>query len=100
VKKAGEAIEGAIKAAAPGAFLVDTFPIRKQLQIVLQEYIIEKDCTVKLIPEWFPGARFKQQAGRWKTLGEEMVDFPTKEVKKQYVGSYSSIFVHDYISDS
>lgn len=55
---AEQALAGMAEAANPGAFLVDLLPI------------------LKFIPEWMPGAGFKQKARKWKDAVYEMRDAP------------------------
>ncbi|KAF8212748.1 cytochrome P450 [Mycena galopus ATCC 62051] len=52
-------------AAVPGVYLVDTFPILKD------------------IPRWFPGAGFKRQAEEWRKLAHGMAELPYAETKRQ-----------------
>lgn len=60
-------------AIAPGAFLVDTFPILKH------------------VPSWVPGAGFKRRAKEWKIVADHMFDAPFEALKKSVVHSRSSI---------
>lgn len=48
----------------PGAWLVDMMPI------------------LKYLPEWFPGAGFKQTAVQWKALKEETLNIPYSFVRQ------------------
>lgn len=61
------AVEEFSLATAPGAFLVDVFPI------------------LKYIPAWLPGATFQKIAARWKQNVNDMADIPHQYVKDQMV---------------
>ena len=63
--EAGSAAFG--EAFVPGAFLVETFPILRH------------------IPDWFPGAGFKQTAKAWRKTLDLMCDQPHNWVKQQMV---------------
>lgn len=68
--------QGAISfgmALAPGASLVDTFPI------------------LKYVPSWFPGAGFQRRAKEWKTLADFIFDGPFEALTKSVVCSRSSM---------
>jgi hypothetical protein len=64
---AEEAMDGFTKAAVPGAFLVDSFPI------------------LKYVPSWFPGAGFQKKAARWKEATNTMAEKPFRHVQEQLV---------------
>ncbi|KDQ08477.1 hypothetical protein BOTBODRAFT_37914 [Botryobasidium botryosum FD-172 SS1] len=51
--------------ASPGAAYINIFPI------------------LKYVPSWFPGAKFKREANRLKTLVESMVHHPFQQVKSE-----------------
>lgn len=61
------AVEEFSLSSAPGAFLVDVFPI------------------LKYIPAWFPGATFKKIAETWSKDLNDMADIPHQFVKDQMV---------------
>ena len=67
VSSAREAIEGIAEAGVPGAFLVDLLP------------------ALKYVPSWFPGARFKRRAARWRACIREMLDRPYHRVEAEMV---------------
>ena len=55
-------------ATAPGAFLVDVFPI------------------LKFVPDWVPGTGFHKKALQWKKVLHDMVNIPHSLVKTRMVG--------------
>lgn len=67
VDLANEAMEQFAASAAPGAFLVDIFPV------------------LRFVPEWFPGAGFKKTARAWRQTFMNMADVPFAYVKAQMV---------------
>ncbi|KIM50598.1 hypothetical protein SCLCIDRAFT_1225241, partial [Scleroderma citrinum Foug A] len=74
------------KAAAPGAFLVDSIPI------------------LKYIPEWVPGAGFQRQAREWKALMDQVTDVPYNFVKSQMeagmaLKSFTSVLLEGRMSN-
>lgn len=54
-------------ATAPGAFLIDFFPI------------------LRYVPKWTPGARFQRTAENWRNTLQRMVDVPHDFAKRQMV---------------
>ncbi|KAG5653898.1 hypothetical protein H0H81_009490 [Sphagnurus paluster] len=58
VTTAEHALESLVTASAPGAFLVDIFPILKH------------------VPDWMPFAGFKRQAKEWRKLASTMLNMP------------------------
>ncbi|KAJ7142248.1 cytochrome P450 [Mycena epipterygia] len=62
---AEKAVHAGEQAAVPGRFLVDSIPL------------------LKYVPDWFPGAGFKQKGKEWKQLGREFEELPFAEVKRQ-----------------
>ncbi|KAH7909414.1 cytochrome P450 [Hygrophoropsis aurantiaca] len=76
------ALDGMAKAAAPGAFLVDILPFLKH------------------VPNWMPGAGFKQKAAFWKKAVLEMRDLPFQAVQTALSqGKASPCFVSHLLSD-
>ena len=67
ISVADVALDGALEAALPGAFLVDTFPI------------------LKYVPSWFPGAGFQKKAARWRQAVNAMAEKPFRHVQEQLV---------------
>jgi hypothetical protein len=67
ISLAQEALNGLNEATAPGAFLVDFFPI------------------LKYVPSWFPGAGFQKKAAHWRELNASMIEKPFYHVKEQLV---------------
>ena len=70
ISLAQEALNGLNEAAAPGAFLVDFFPV------------------LKYVPSWFPGAGFQKKAAHWRELNISMTEKPFCHVKEQLVGDH------------
>ncbi|KAJ7138219.1 cytochrome P450 [Mycena epipterygia] len=60
-----EQANAGVQAAIPGRFLVDSIPL------------------LKYVPDWFPGAGFKQKAKEWKQVGQLLQELPFVEVKRQ-----------------
>lgn len=73
IDTAEKALFGLSAAAIPGAFLVDTFPILKN------------------VPSWFPGAQFQRRAKEWHDLAQKMVEVPFAAVKQNIVRLISSV---------
>ena len=46
---------------------------------------INEPNVVRYIPDWFPGAGFKQMAREFRKTFQELVDVPFEFVKKQMV---------------
>ncbi|OJA07818.1 hypothetical protein AZE42_03417 [Rhizopogon vesiculosus] len=79
---AEEALDGMAKAAAPGAFLVNIFPL------------------LKYIPAWVPGAGFQKKAAAWKRAVLSMRDLPFQAVQKTLANRTASpCFVSHLMSD-
>ncbi|THV02863.1 cytochrome P450 [Dendrothele bispora CBS 962.96] len=76
------ALEGMAKAAHPGAFLVDIFPI------------------LKYVPDWFPLAGFKKKAKHWRKYVMEMKNAPFESVKQALKqGTATSSFVSNLLNE-
>ncbi|KAJ7142241.1 cytochrome P450 [Mycena epipterygia] len=69
---AEKAVHAGVQASIPGRFLVDSIPL------------------LKYVPDWFPGAGFKQKAKEWKQLGRELESLPFVEVKRQLAAGTAS----------
>ncbi|KAJ6503785.1 cytochrome P450 [Mycena sanguinolenta] len=65
VGMAYEAVEGLSHAGVPGRYLVDSLPI------------------LKYVPSWFPGAKFKREAKKWRKHSQRLADSPLEETKRQ-----------------
>ena len=82
----GEAMNAASMALLPGAFLVDSLPIRmsptqkKEAVLVLRAFVL----TVKYVPEWFPGAGFQRFARLGKRNIDDSVNLPFQHVKESF----------------
>lgn len=80
--------KGLAVAGAPGAFWVDSFPIRECLS--LHSYFCDRatvpntldHCVVKYVPSWVPGAGFKNKAKVWKQSTDQMVNGPFDKMKE------------------
>ncbi|KAJ3782487.1 cytochrome P450 [Lentinula aff. detonsa] len=76
------ALDGMAKAANPGAFLVDIFPI------------------LKYVPSWIPGADFQRKAAFWRKSVLEMRDAPFETVTKaRKFGISTSSFASNLLAD-
>ena len=70
-------------ATIPGAFLVDTFPIRSFLRFLNPcDTQLTIRSQVRYVPDWFPGAGFKQFAKTGRGLFSVAVDGPLDFVKE------------------
>lgn len=65
-------LDEVLGALAPGNWLVDVIPALQKL------------------PDWFPGARFKQVAKRWRVDMEDLTDRPHQYVKSQLAAGTAS----------
>ncbi|KAK0187278.1 cytochrome P450 [Armillaria mellea] len=86
------------KAAAPGAFLVDSIPLLKYIP-GLSKFILKTTCADKRVPillsDWFPGATFKRKAKEWRQYSKTMREMPFEAAKRRIaegtaVPSYTS----------
>ncbi|EMD40455.1 hypothetical protein CERSUDRAFT_80124 [Gelatoporia subvermispora B] len=78
-----EAVDQFSKSTAPGAFLVDVFPI------------------LKYVPAWMPGTAWKQKAAQWRAKIEEMCDLPFNYTKQQMAaGTAKPNFVSTALEES
>ncbi|KAF5366998.1 hypothetical protein D9758_003981 [Tetrapyrgos nigripes] len=76
------ALEGMAKAAHPGAFFVDIFPILKH------------------VPDWMPFAEFKRKAKHWRKYVMEMKNAPFERVKAALnQGTAAPSFASNLLSD-
>ncbi|KAF7331139.1 hypothetical protein MSAN_02443500 [Mycena sanguinolenta] len=64
IRIAKEAVESISIASMPGTFLVDSIP------------------ALKYVPTWIPGAEFKRKAIEWKKIGQDLLQLPFIETKK------------------
>lgn len=71
----------------PGALLVNDFPACTCLLLKRHEFLM-LSCTVKHLPDWFPGTGFKQRARYGMKLSHEMVNAPFNMVKEDLVGNF------------
>ena len=66
-----------------GTYLVDSFPICKLGILAFDSH--NGAFTVRYIPEWFPGAKFKRDGKFWKGWGDKMLHEPFNVVKERIV---------------
>ncbi|KAL0942946.1 cytochrome p450 oxidoreductase [Colletotrichum truncatum] len=82
IDKAGQAMDEFTRAAVPGAFLVDTFPL------------------LQYVPDWFPGTGWKQVAKQFGETVKSISNKPYAFVKHQVAqGKDTSSFVSRIIGD-
>ena len=67
ISLAEEVVNRASKAAVPGAFLVDLFPI------------------LEYVPSWFPGAGFQRKAAELRRINATLVEKPFRYVQELLV---------------
>ncbi|TFK24835.1 cytochrome P450 [Coprinopsis marcescibilis] len=73
-----EALAPIIRAAIPGSFLVDIFPV------------------LKYVPEWFPGAGFKREAREALALSKRFADEPLNDaLKRMNAGTVETSFISE-----
>ena len=65
----------------PGKFLADTIPIRVSLRATKSQLVPDEPLTVRYIPDWFPGARFKRLTKEARDKFRIAVDGPFEYVK-------------------
>ena len=58
IRIAEEAVPGFNEAFIPGKYLVEMFPVMRH------------------VPAWFPWAKFKRDADRWRPLAQRMRNYP------------------------
>lgn len=89
IAAAEEAMDSLSQAGVPGAFLVDTIPIRSYIYspLLSQRHISQRHSSsvVKFVPAWFPGAGFQKKAQHWRELAHEFIDRPFIVVKNALV---------------
>ena len=66
IEMAEKALIGLAAGGQPGAFLVESFPL-------------------KYVPAWFPGAGFKRKAAMWRAWTKKMVEAPFLAAQRQIV---------------
>lgn len=81
----------------PGAALVNTFPVRAyRVSFFFPATVDARLDTVQHLPEWFPGAGFKQYAKICKKLTRQLRDLPFNFVQKQIA---EGIAPHSMVSE-
>jgi hypothetical protein len=86
IEIAEKAMHVGLEAAIPGQFLVDVFPICSPCPSPCTELGSSMDIlSVKYVPSWFPGARFKHLASEWKPITRNVKDLPFAYAKKRMV---------------
>lgn len=72
-----------------GVWVVDMFPFCASSSPSLWKkpglVSHDRNTTVRYIPSWFPGARFKRYAVEWKKLIEDFVNEPHEDCKQKIV---------------
>lgn len=91
VQLAEQSNENLSVAAAPGAFLVDLFPIRELLFSVHREFRVD-DCTVRFVPSWLPGAGFQRTAERYRKTFHRVRNEPYEIVRQEIVSLKTNAF--------
>ncbi len=91
---AEKALDGMAKAAHPGAFLVDIFPIRTFLHHIPRVHCLIPTSIVKHVPEFMPFAGFKRKAREWRKAVLEMRDAPYEAVKNALVRLVTIVLCH------
>ena len=87
-------------AMVPGAFLVDTFPICSSPDLWIWDVRLTTKPTVKNIPDWFPGAGFKQFAKTGRGLFGIAVDGPLNHVKETLKVRLPTIRIYSSIAQA
>ena len=83
LRAAMEGLDITNRAMVPGAFLVDTVPIRASHKASKSTVRLGLDSTlVKYVPDWFPGAGFKTFAKAARGKFDMIVNEPIEYVKK------------------
>ncbi|KAI0060603.1 cytochrome P450 [Artomyces pyxidatus] len=83
VTNADTATDQFSRTTAPGAFLVDVFPL------------------LRFVPEWIPGAGWKRTAARWAAGTKKMCDEPFEWAKRRKAqGDSSSSFIDAHLKDN
>lgn len=85
IETAEHALHAMSMTANAGSYLVDIVPICEHLCIIAFSTRILTVRTVKHIPAWFPGAKFKRDAKTWKSYVDRMKDDPWAAIKGQMV---------------
>ena len=76
------AMEHFESAMVPGAFTVGTFPICSAPDLWIRDAQPTVESTAKNVPDWFPGAGFKQFAKARRGPFDIVVDGPLNYVKE------------------
>lgn len=87
IPAAEDFVERISAASLPGAFLVDAFPARASLLWFSSHLELIIGDKVRHIPRWFPGAEFLKLASQFRTLSEEVMEEPMREVERTMVRS-------------
>ena len=89
VETAVEAMDVFCATARPGLWLVDSLPFRTSRY--LRSHDLSKTPTlVRHVPSWFPGAKFKRLAEKWRSTVLYAINHPFDELKRQMVGHLRS----------
>ncbi|KAF8751768.1 cytochrome p450 [Rhizoctonia solani] len=83
LEQAMEFVQNLCEAAIPGNFLVNTFP------------------SLRYIPSWFPGARWKQVAREWREQKNKTLnDFYSKTKEKIALGNHEQSIIASSLSEA
>ena len=94
VSIAEEAIEAMSTTASAGVFLVDILPFCELPFYDSARGWVRGRSAVKMLPEWFPGARFQREAKRWKDAAAQMLNKPWENIQSRMVGQIHSGYTH------
>ena len=85
VNLADRAMSRTIQAAIHGAYVVDYLPICEFKYVFFELIPHVVPGTVRYIPSWFPGAKFKRDAIEWRQDSVAMLQEPFNMIKKRMV---------------
>jgi hypothetical protein len=98
IKVADEALLQFSLAAVPGAWPVDVLPARTFF--LLPPTHVMLTTLVKYLPDWFPGAGFKQTAKEWNKTVMDLVEKPYNLVRRRMVeGKYRPSYLSKLLKD-
>jgi hypothetical protein len=73
----------------PGALAVNAIPARKLYFSPASHDLANRQCTVRYLPEWFPGAGFQTLARKCRELLAHVHSEPVDRIKKLIVNNYA-----------
>lgn len=92
------AMDGFARASEPGAFWVDSLPLRMLLHFVRKPSA--NSHTVKHLPAWMPGASFRRLARQMWADRQRMYDVPFEHTKAQMVRIHMLVHLYALILTS